>query len=114
MLEDESVALINPINEYTKQTIKAFITYMVDVISPKCQIFECNGENYLIYKYSSGKIIVNKKIENDEEEPIKPAKPIIKKKLNELDSATYNDDTMTDGTTRSLGAKLYKLLSKTR
>lgn len=106
ILKEENLAEINPINDYVKQTIKAFINFMNDAIHP--MYFNYDNQNYRIYKYSSGQILVEQE-ENNCWVYAKPsAKAIIRGKLKELKPDLYNDSTMQNGTTRSLGAKLYK------
>lgn len=108
LLQKENHAIINPINEYTKQTIKAFINYMEDVLNPKFVVID---DNYRLYKYSSGQIIVKQKEGKSNWVSAEPSsKAIIKQKLKSLNKE-YNDETMKLGTTRSLGAKLFKELS---
>lgn len=111
LLIKECNAEIDPINEYTKQTLKAFINYMQDVINPKYKYFDIDNKKYRIYKYSSGQIIVKENINKNEWISAEPSsKAIIKSKLKILNKTEYNDETMSLGTTRSLGTKLFKLL----
>ena len=74
-------------------------------------IFQWNNDTYKIYKYSSGVIYVHKFI-NDTWDFVS-AKEVIRRKLQEIDSITYNyeETGKSKYNTRTLGAKLYKLLS---
>ena len=119
ILEDENKCKINPINEYTKHTIKAFINFM-NCLDCKVKEFSLHGrDDYRIIKYSSGKILVEQRVEQenggDDEPKWEPAQPcskaIIKAKLRELDSKSYTAEILKKGTTRSLGAKLFKSLN---
>ena len=119
ILEDENKCKINPINEYTKHTIKAFINFM-NCLDCKVKEFPLSGrDDYRIIKYSSGKILVEQRVEQenggDDEPKWEPAQPcsktIIQEKLRELDSKSYTEEIMKKGTTRSLGAKLFKSLN---
>ena len=79
--------------------------------SKKPIIFEWNNDTYKIYKYASGVIYVHKFI-NDTWDFVS-AKEVIRRKLQEIDSTTYNyeETGKSKYNTRCLGAKLYKLLS---
>ena len=119
ILEDENKCKINPINEYTKHTIKAFINFM-NCLDCKVKEFPLSGrDDYRIIKYSSGKILVEQRVEQengrDDEPKWEPAQPcsktIIQEKLRELDSKSYTEEILKKGTTRSLGAKLFKSLN---
>ncbi len=109
LLQKENHARINPINEYTKQTIKAFINYIEDVINPKYKSFGQNRK-YRIYKYSSGKIVVKENLKNGNFSPVSSSRKIIRETLKIKNPNEYTDESMKMGTTRSLGAKLFKIL----
>lgn len=72
--------------------------------------FEYNNESYKIYKYTSGVVYIKKEIGGTWD--FISAKEIIRRKLAEIDSTlyTYEETRKTKYNTRSLGAKLYKLL----
>ncbi len=108
ILQQENSAKINPINDYVKHTLKAFINFMNNTLKPK--YFNCDGKACRIYKYSSGQIIIEEKI-NDTWECV-TAKPIIKKMLVNMFPDIYSLEQMSGSshTTRSLGAKLFKEL----
>lgn len=75
--------------------------------------FTYNGENYKIYKYSSGVIYIQKEIEGVFD--FISAKGIIRKKLEEIDPVKYSleETKKPKYNTQSLGAKLFKLLENT-
>lgn len=104
ILDEENKCKINPINDYTKHTIKAFISFMNSTIQPK--YFSCNEKYYRIFKYSSGKILVEQEEENEWKEAVPSSKAIIREKLKEL--KLYCEDN--NYTTRQLGSRLYKEL----
>ncbi len=105
ILNDETQGKINPIYDYTKHTIKAFINFLNSTLNPLG--FKCNGKNYRIFKYSSGKILVQEETENTWKD-VKSSKAIVRDKLRELN--LYEEGTTQN--TRSLGAKLYNKLKK--
>ena len=76
--------------------------------------FEYNKESYKIYKKETGVIYIHKFINGTWD--FVSAKKIIRKKLEEIDSVTYNyeETGKPKYNTRSLGAKLYKLLDKNK
>lgn len=97
--------------EYTRHTLNAFINFMN--IKPKeFELVEKPNYKYQIFKYKSGKILVQEKNTKDAkwEKAVPSSKAIIKAKLHEIAPVTYNDTTMKKGTTRSLGAKLFNHL----
>lgn len=104
ILDEENQCKINPINDYTKHTIKAFISFMNSTIQPK--YFYCNEKYYRIFKYSSGRILVEQEEQNEWKEAVPSSKAIIREKLKEL--KLYCEDN--NYTTRQLGSKLYKEL----
>ncbi len=106
ILSEENKCEINPINDYTKHTIKAFISFMNSTIQPK--YFSCNEKYYRIFKYSSGKILVEQEEQNEWKMARPSSKAIIREKLKELN--LYEEGTTQN--TRALGAKLYKELKK--
>lgn len=75
------------------------------------KFFEYKNDSYKIYKYSSGVVYIQKKI-NDTWDFVS-AREIIRKKLEEINSTLYDyeETGKSKYNTRSLGAKLYKLLS---
>lgn len=75
------------------------------------KFFEYKNDSYKIYKYSSGVVYIQKKI-NDTWDFVS-AREIIRKKLEEINSTLYDyeETGKPKYNTRSLGAKLYKLLS---
>ena len=103
ILNDETQGKIRPIYDYTKHTIKAFINFLNSTLNPLG--FKCNGKNYRIFKYSSGKILVQEETENTWKD-VKSSKAIVRDKLRELN--LYEEGTKQN--TRSLGAKLFKEL----
>lgn len=109
ILNAENSAEINPINDYTKYTIKAFINFMKNTSKPKN--FTLNGENYKIYKYSSGVVYIQKDMGDCWD--FVSAKIVIREKLAELDPEKYSiDETLKPKyNTQSLGAKLFKILN---
>ena len=72
--------------------------------------FEYNNESYKIYKYTSGVVYIKKEIGGTWD--FISAKEIIRRKLAEIDSTlyAYEETKKSKYNTRSLGAKLYKLL----
>jgi hypothetical protein len=108
ILQKENSSQINPINDYVKQTIKAFINFRRNTSKPRC--FTLNGQRYNIYKYSSGSIYVYRYNRNENSWVKVSAKDVIRQKLKELDPEKYNDDKINTQNTRSLGAKLIKML----
>lgn len=110
ILQQENSAEINPINDYVKHTLKAFINFMNSTLKPK--YFSYNSKEYRIYKYTSGQIIIEKETTKDNWKCVS-ARDILRHALDERDNKNYKYNTTKDGhkyTTRVLGAKLYKLL----
>ena len=72
--------------------------------------FEYNNESYKIYKYTSSVDYIKKEIGGTWD--FISAKEIIRRKLAEIDSTlyAYEETKKSKYNTRSLGAKLYKLL----
>ena len=101
----ENRGRINPIYDYTKHTIKAFISFMNSTTQP--EYFYCNEKYYRIFKYSSGKILVQEETKNAWKN-VKSSIAIVRDKLKELN--LYEEKTTQN--TRSLGAKLYKKLTQ--
>ena len=106
ILKYENNADINPINEYIKQTIKAFINFMDNTLHPK--YFSLDKDTFRIYKYSSGKIVLE--IENENSWENMPARPIIRKKLEQLQPDEFDFKQTETSNTQSLGANLFKIL----
>lgn len=108
ILQQENSAKINPISDYVKHTLKAFINFMNNTLKPK--YFNCDNKVYRIYKYSSGQIIIEERINGIWE--CVTAKPIIRKMLENKFPDKYSWDNTSGAahTTRSLGAKLFKEL----
>ena len=63
ILQKEHEAQINPISDYTKHTIKAFINFMNTFITEcsKSVLFELDNSQYNLIKYNEGKIILERK-----------------------------------------------------
>ena len=70
LLEDENTAKINPINDYIKQTIKAFInfirSFLDDEIKGKPIEFELLESQYVITEYKSATITVERIVKKDD------------------------------------------------
>lgn len=126
LLKDESNAEINPINEYIRHTLKAFVRHIVETtvesrvkrLNDKDNIEEdiedsieiiIENKNYVIERYESGTIRIFN-LEKHEYETVKPLlrKIIEEKKLNvNLNSSTGNHKN-----TRQLGKDVISELKK--
>ena len=112
ILELESQSKINPIGDYVKQTTKAFINFIGNIIEdePKKKIFKVQGEEYRISLYPSKKVTIEHILPNNEFENVS-ARNIIRQKLDEYkntDNKCSYENTEPYNT-RYLGDKLFKL-----
>ncbi len=112
IIDLESQAKINPIEEYVKQTIKAFINFINNIQNIKSaqKFFDLkNGEKYRITSYSSGTITIDHVLSNSEYENV-TARKIIRAKLEEIDPINYSYEITSSNNTRYWGAKLFEVL----
>ena len=125
ILEDEYAAKINPLNDYSKQTIKAFINFMYnfleDKVVSKSLEFELLGRKYLITEYKSKTIIVERILKKDDGEleyETVSAREIIRRKLDEYkninEDFSYVKTGLKNQNTRKVGKMLIKLLKSNK
>ena len=110
ILQKEHKAQINPISDYTKHTIKAFINFMNTFISEdsKSVLFELDNNKYNLIKYKEGKIILERE-ENIGWTAV-TARPLLRQKLYEINPSDYDYSKTESKNTRELGAWLFKIL----
>lgn len=117
IIEEESCSRINPINDYVKQTLKAFINFVNGFIEDrpdgKGKEFELENEKYVIKKYASKKITIER-ISGNQKPELVSARKIIRQKLDEeygTKDETCSYERTEPYNTRTLGDKLYKKLA---
>lgn len=123
ILNDENTAKINPISDYVKHTIKAFInfirSFLYDQIKGKSIEFELQERRYVISEYKSSTITVEQIVKKDNGsityESVS-AREIIRRKLDEYKNIDNKYSYLQTGkdkrNTRTVGAWLISELKK--
>lgn len=123
ILNDENTAIINPISDYVKHTIKAFInfirSFLDDQIKGKSIEFELQERRYVISEYKSSTITVEQIVKKDTGsityESVS-AREIIRRKLDEYKNRDNKYSYLQTGkdkrNTRTVGAWLISELKK--
>ncbi|MCE5221798.1 MAG: PD-(D/E)XK nuclease family protein [Clostridium sp.] len=126
LLRDESNAEINPINEYIRHTLKAFVRHIIETTTKSIakrlssnddaeehmkESIEINikNKNYIIEMYESGTI----RVFNLEKQEYEIAKPLLRKIIEEKKlSVNLNSSTGNHKNTRQLGKDVISELKK--
>ena len=110
ILEDERNCIINPIMDYTKMTLRAFVYYIKNINEPvfmgKVEVVCSNKEKYTICQLSNGKVYIK-----ENEDLI--VKHLIFDVLHQLDPKIWYDfdKQKYDFGPRSMGDRMFELLN---